>query len=57
MFSLTNKTIRDNIVHLKPLLDERKAKMEELGDKWVDKPVSRFFYLTRKWELTGCECR
>ena len=53
LFSLTNKTIRDNIVHLKPLLDERKAKMKELGDKWADKPVSPLFRFS---PVTGTEC-
>ena len=34
------KTIRETVPHIKPLIDERKEKMEEFGDTWEDKPVS-----------------
>ena len=40
MFSVGNKVIRNTIPYIKPIVDERKAKMEELGDGWSDKPVS-----------------
>ena len=42
-FSISNRIVTDNIVLIKPLLDERKAKIKELGDKWADKPVSPLF--------------
>ena len=35
------KTIREVVPFIKPLIDERKQKMEELGDGWTDKPVGR----------------
>ena len=38
--SVARKTIRGAIPHLKPIVDERKKRMEELGDDWADKPVS-----------------
>lgn len=39
--SVARKMIREAIPHLKPIVDERKAMMAELGDDWTDKPVSR----------------
>ena len=33
------KTVREAIPHIKPLIDERKARMEEFGDAWEGKPV------------------
>ena len=34
------QTIREVIPYIKPLIDERKQKMQEFGDGWADKPVS-----------------
>ena len=38
--SVGMKTIRGVVPLIKPLIDERKQKMEEFGDEWADKPVS-----------------
>ena len=43
--SVARKMIREAIPHLKPIVDERKAMMAELGDDWTDKPVSRPVYV------------
>ena len=41
--SNVKKTVRLALPHLKPAIDERKAKIQEygLGEDWTDKPVSR----------------
>ncbi|KAI0800573.1 cytochrome P450 [Fomes fomentarius] len=36
--SSVRRSVRKAIPHLKPFLDERRAKMEEYGDNWPDKP-------------------
>ena len=43
--SVARKTIREAIPHLKPIVDERKKRMEELGDDWADKPVSNAVFV------------
>ncbi|KAI0713154.1 cytochrome P450 [Cerioporus squamosus] len=37
-FSAVKKTVRQTVPHLKPLLDERRAKMEEYGEDYPEKP-------------------
>ena len=38
--SVCIKMIREVVPYIKPLIDERKQKIEEFGDGWADKPVS-----------------
>ena len=38
--SRVRNNVRITTGHLKPLLSERRAMMEELGDRWDDRPVS-----------------
>ena len=37
--------VRQEIEFIRPLVEERLAKMEEYGDDWDDKPVCRTIYL------------
>lgn len=39
MFGNTRKAVALACGYLKPLFEERRAKMEEFGDRWEDKPV------------------
>lgn len=43
--SVSRKAIRETIPHLRPIVDDRKRMMEELGDDWTDKPVSNTVYI------------
>ena len=43
LISVVRKTVRLTTTrHLKPILDERRMKMAELGDSWEDQPVSNW---------------
>ena len=33
------QTLRDTLIVLKPVIEERRGKMEEYGDNWAEKPV------------------
>lgn len=37
--SIAMKIVRAASVHLQPIINERRAMMEELGDAWTDRPV------------------
>ncbi|RPD64699.1 cytochrome P450 [Lentinus tigrinus ALCF2SS1-7] len=47
-FSAVKSTVRQTIPHLKPLLDERRAKLEEFGDDYPEKPNDML-----QWILEG----
>ena len=38
--SHARQSVSQTIPIVKPIIDERKAKMEEYGEEWTDKPVS-----------------
>jgi hypothetical protein len=44
MLSLPSK-IQQEIEFIKPMVEERFAKMEEYGEDWDDKPVCQIMYL------------
>ena len=39
LISNTKKSVTRALGYLKPVIDERKAKMAEYGEDWEDKPV------------------
>lgn len=43
-YSAARRNIRDSLAYLKPLIDERKAKMEAYGDDYPEKPVRSLPY-------------
>ena len=38
--SHTRRSVLQTVPIVKPIIDERKAKMEEYGEEWTHKPVS-----------------
>ena len=45
MLSNIPSQVRQEIEFIRPLVEERFAKMEEYGDDWDDKPVCQTMYL------------
>jgi hypothetical protein len=45
MISSLPSQIKQEIEFIRPLVEERFAKMEEYGDDWDDKPVCQTMYL------------
>ena len=57
--STVKRTIRRALPHLKPVIDERKAKIQEhgLGEDWPGKPVSRDFQVFARFILGLTMCQ
>jgi hypothetical protein len=60
MLSNLPAQIQQEIEFIRPMVEERLAKMEEYGDDWDDKPVCRAMYLvspiTRLIHRMICSC-